>query len=146
MFMSFNKVLQGFSLGCPWFKCVASLHRSITGLHPVDICFLNNCFFEFLAVLFSGYLFFTKRNSKSWVQQEFFFVRVFVKKFHYQSTIFMLQFLASANMLWTSITSLDMMVSKAEDKLLVIIRIIEIINYLLSFAVQECKGFCDEIG
>ena len=58
MFMSFNKVLQGFSLGCSWFKCVASLHRSITGLHPVDICFLNNCFFEFLAVLFSGYLFF----------------------------------------------------------------------------------------
>ena len=58
MVMSFNKVLQGFSLGCPWFKCVASLHRSITGLHPVDICFLNNnCFFEFLAVLFSGYLF-----------------------------------------------------------------------------------------
>ena len=72
MFMSFNKVLQGFSLGCSWFKCVASLHRSITGLHPVDICFLNNCFFEFLAVLFSWCLFFTKRNSKSWVQQEFF--------------------------------------------------------------------------
>ena len=72
MFMSFNKVLQGFSLGCPWFKCVASLHRSITGLHPVDICFLNNCFLEFLAVLFSWCLFFTKRKSKSWVHQEFF--------------------------------------------------------------------------
>ena len=80
MFMSFNKVLQGFSLGCPWFKCVASLHRSITGLHPVDICFLNNCFFEFLAVLFSGYLFFTKRNSKSWVQQEFFFCACICEK------------------------------------------------------------------
>ena len=72
MFMSFNKVLQGFSLGFPWFKCMASLHRSITGLHPVDICFLNNCFLEFLAVLFSWCLFFTKRKSKSWVHQEFF--------------------------------------------------------------------------
>ena len=42
-----------FPVTCPWFNCVASLHRPLTGLHPIDICFLNDCFHEFLAVLFS---------------------------------------------------------------------------------------------
>ena len=37
--------------------------------------------------------------------------------------IFMLQFVASTNMLWTSITALDMIVSMAENKVLVIINI-----------------------
>ena len=32
----------------------------------------------------------------------------------------------------------------AEDKMLVIIRTKEIINYLLSFLMRECKGLSDE--
>ena len=41
-----NALITGnrFSFGCPWFNCVVSLHRSQTGLHPVDICFVNNFF------------------------------------------------------------------------------------------------------
>ena len=71
--MSFTKLLHRFSFGCPWFNCVVSLHRSQTGLHPVDICFVNNFFFTpFWPSLYLDALF-SKRQSRSLVQQEFFF-------------------------------------------------------------------------
>ena len=57
-----------------------------------------------------------------------------------------LQFVASANMLRTSITPLDMILSKAENKMLVIMRTTEIMKLLLSFIIQECKGLSDENG
>ena len=62
--------------------------------------------------------------------KRFVFVRVFVKKLHYQSTISMLQFVAFANTLLTSSTPLDMIVSTAANRMLVILRTSEIINYL----------------
>ena len=52
-----------------------------------------------------------------------------------------LQFVASANMLRTSITPLDMILSKAENKMLVIIRTTEIMKLLLSFVKQECNFY-----
>ena len=62
--------------------------------------------------------------------KRFVFVRVFVKKLHCQSTISMLQFVAFANTLLTSSTPLDMIVSTATNRMLVILRTSEIINYL----------------
>ena len=41
---------------------------------------------------------------------------------------------------------LDMIFSKAENKMLVIIRTTEIMKLLLSFVIQECKGLSDENG
>ena len=112
------KLLHGFSFGCPWFNCLASLQWSRTVLHPVDICFLYNWFRAFLPSYFLDALF-SKGGFRSWVQQDF--VPAFIcQKLHYQSTIFMLQFVASANMLWALITPLDMIVSKAENKMLMI--------------------------
>ena len=35
---------------------MASLHRWLTGLHPVDICFLKSCFRAFFAVLIPCFL------------------------------------------------------------------------------------------
>ena len=73
--MSFTMLLHGFSLGCPWFNCEVSLQRSLTGLHPVDICFPNDCFYEFWPSYFHDALF-SKREFRSLAQQEFF--RVFI--------------------------------------------------------------------
>ena len=79
----------------------------------------DNFFRAILAVLFLDALFSTLQ-SRIWVQQGLFLVCVFVKKLHHQSTIFMLQLVASANMLWTSTTPLAMIVSMAENKVFVI--------------------------
>ena len=133
--MSFTKLLHGFSFGCFWINCMVSLHRSLTGLHPVDICFVNNFFFHaVLAVCLSWCLTFKALVLELSTARVFFFVCAFVKKLHYQLTILMLQFVASANMLWTSITPLDMIASMAENKVFVIrnisnIKRQEIINY-----------------
>ena len=121
--MSFTKLLHGFSFDHPWFNCVASLHRSLTGLHPVDICFVNNFFFRaVLAVCLSWCLVFRTLVQDPNTERLFFRVCIF-KKLHYQSTICMLHFVASASMLWTSITPLDMMVSMAANRVLVIRKI-----------------------
>ena len=113
-----------FTFDHPWFNCVATLHRSLTGLHPVDICFVNIFFPRSFGRLFILMPYFQNVSSGSEYSKSFlFFVCVVVKKLHYQSTIFMLQFVASASMLWTSITPLDMIVSMAANRVLVIRKI-----------------------
>ena len=71
MIMSFTKPLHGFSFDCPWFNRLVSLHRSLIGLHPVDICFLNNRFRAFWPSYFLDALF-SKREFRSLVLQELF--------------------------------------------------------------------------
>ena len=71
MIMSFTKPLHGFSFDCPWFNRLVSLHRSLIGLHPVDICFLNNRFRAFRPSYFLDALF-SKREFRSLVLQELF--------------------------------------------------------------------------
>ena len=95
--MFFTKLLHAFSLGCPWFNLVASLNRSLTDLHPVDIYFLNDCsrIFGHIIFLMPCFLNFSLEADYS----KSFFVHVFAKKLHYQSTILLLQFVALANML-----------------------------------------------
>ena len=69
--MSFTKPLHGFSFDCPWFNRLVSLHRSLVGLHPVDICFLNNKFRAFWPSYFLDALF-SKREFRILVLQELF--------------------------------------------------------------------------
>ena len=71
MIMSFTKPLHGFSFDCPWFNRLVSLHRSLIGLHPVDIFFLNNRFRAFWPSYFLDALF-SKREFRSLVLQELF--------------------------------------------------------------------------
>ena len=56
--------------------------------------------------------YFTNVSLGAWHSKSF-FVCLFVKILDYQSKIFTLQFVASVNMLWASITLLDMIVSQA---------------------------------
>ena len=50
---------------------VKTCFRSLTGLHPVDICSLNNTFRAFWPLYFLDSLF-SKREFRSLVKQEFF--------------------------------------------------------------------------
>ena len=119
MIMSFTKPLHGFSFDCPWFNRLVSLHRLLTGLHPVDICFLNNRFRAFWPSYFLGALF-SKCEFRSLVQQEFF--RAFICQ-NIGLPIDNLCFaVCSFGECAMSLDHLDMIVSKAENKMLVIIR------------------------
>ena len=74
--MSFTKLLHGFSFDHPWFNCVASLHRSLTGLHPVDICFVNIFFPRSFGRLFILMPYFQNVSPGSEYSKSFFIFRV----------------------------------------------------------------------